>query len=487
MVTKLIHLPVAELLCSSQDYNNQVETILTQQSEYDIFKGTLTFLQNKTYPQKNPNGVYGAIYFENNDIHDKESKSQFSYFLRASNALIFSGCTPPESKYFSFVPYLMDRFIYNTTIGKYQDNLLFASLGDSLNNLLWNTRNNYNSDNYSYTFDSLTTVIQTSDNNTYNFLLNLLTSNGINNDEINLIPLPNKYINFLPYNYNNDNINNWKNNYDTGAMVMRITIPLNITEYNEYINTNQTVFMLQPKIENTIANNTTPKIPFNTNIKNTYNSNNYNEILSIYNSSIITYKHDLINYFKIKYNYTYTTEMIPIDFWKDMCHNDTDCYGYYCIARNGDCYGDNRDTLYRGSNIQVTNMYDDVYYIVLGIIHENSPIKQTIYSNIAYYADYYNAWNDFGDYGITNIEYNNSGLILKGYTNINQSIISNIYVVQMAPYKNCIDELAKNLCIQSIEEKFGWPLIRNYLNPITKTGPNLNQTILPTVLTFKTT
>ena len=79
--------------------------------------------------------------------------------------------------------------------------------------------------------------------------------------------------------------------------------------------------MIQPKLMNinttiNITNNTKPRQPFQVNIKSTYNSNNYNEIMSVYNKSLINYKYDLINYFKMKYNYAFINETILIDYWK---------------------------------------------------------------------------------------------------------------------------------------------------------------------------
>ena len=43
-----------DALCSSVEYSNQIRDVLSNQDDFDIFEGVLIFLENKTYPQKNP-------------------------------------------------------------------------------------------------------------------------------------------------------------------------------------------------------------------------------------------------------------------------------------------------------------------------------------------------------------------------------------------------------------------------------------------------
>eukprot|EP01084_Bolivina_argentea_P187601 323104_1 len=186
LVLILKHIPLISSLCSSYEYSNKIRNILSKTNEYIVYEGKLIFRQNATFGGTNPSGIYGTSYFEFIDnITDQESISPHtSYYLRSSSALIFAGCTPPKSIYFSFTSYINDRFndyTNNTLIPSYK--WLYADLGASLNNLVWNTTTNNN--NISNNYDSLTTVIQTGDNKTFNNIYNTLIKNQITSNEIN--------------------------------------------------------------------------------------------------------------------------------------------------------------------------------------------------------------------------------------------------------------------------------------------------------------
>lgn len=152
---------------------------------------------------------------------------------------------PPKSAYFSFVSYVLDRFHFDEDHSRrHRREELFASLGASLNNLVWNTSNR--TDNS----DALTTVIQTADRATFDDIYTLLASNDIYNvssKEMNLQSVPNEYVNFVPYKYNNANINEYNMTYDVGTVLVRIALPNNGEEYSAYIGRNQTVFMFAAK------------------------------------------------------------------------------------------------------------------------------------------------------------------------------------------------------------------------------------------------
>ena len=77
-------------------------------------------------------------------------------------------------------------------------------------------------------------------------------------------------------------------------------MPQNESEYQQYINRNQTVFMLQPKSYK--KNNTQPRISYDIDIRDTYSDKNLNETSSVYMEAINEYKSDLINYFTTTYN-----------------------------------------------------------------------------------------------------------------------------------------------------------------------------------------
>eukprot|EP01084_Bolivina_argentea_P014296 26716_1 len=448
----------SSLSCSSYDYVNKIRNILSKQTDYKVYEGKLIFRQNASFEYgTNPSGIYGGPYFENlNNITNPNSPSPHgTYFFRSSNALIFAGCTPPKSKYFSFVSYTMYRF--NEATEKRQ--CLWASLGAALNNLVWNTSNNI-SNNY----DSLTTVISTGDNQTYTNIYNMLTTDGISNNEINLQSLPNKYIEWLPYKRDYK----YNNTYDTGSFLLRVTMTDNKNEYKQYINTNQTIFILEPK--NVNANDNKPKQPFEPFLRDTYSAENVNET-NIYHNILNEYKTDLINYFVETYSLKYKRSLL---FYNLIYARNIPNYGFSCIEQNKNCGGDNWDAQYYQSQYTLNN--NNSFHIILGLMHSNNDIGQTIYSNMVYEDAIVNAKHEM-DPSITMLEYNGSGLILPIKTNITNQYLQNIFVVQLTTPNLCINQLP-GFCINGTWGDF---YIRNYLNPITKTRPNIHE-IEPAIL-----
>eukprot|EP01084_Bolivina_argentea_P187597 323098_1 len=465
-------------LCSSYDYTNKIRTILTTKTNYDIYEGTLYFgLNASSKPGANPSGIYGAPYFNNyeNITNPDGVRPHSTYYLRSSSALIFAGCTPPKSIYFSFVSSIIDRFndYYNNKTSP--KTWLWASLGASLNNLEWNTTTNINSlgtENNNY--DSLTTVIQTADNKTYNDLHNILTQNEITSHEINLQSLPNKYIKFLPYKYSTNNINQYNHTYDTGSFLLRVALSENQNEYQQYIHTNQTIFLLHPKDVN--PNNNIPNQPFDPVRRNIYSTKNVNES-SVYLPIINEYEKDLINYFEITYNLTYINSRIFPDF-DAQCNGIIDC-GFSCIECNSNCGGDNRD----GQYWQLNEIFPNYphFYIIMGVIHTN--LKQTLYSNIALEVLHDNSVS------ISDLDYNGSGLILPVKTNINKEYLENIFVVQLTNQELCVNEYKLPGFCNGTTGIIGdvAVMIRDYLNQNTKTRPNVNELVPPILIQFQKT
>eukprot|EP01084_Bolivina_argentea_P014294 26714_1 len=466
----------SSLSCSSYDYVNKIRNILSKQTDYKVYEGKLIFRQNASFEYgTNPSGIYGGPYFENlNNITNPNSPSPHgTYFFRSSNALIFAGCTPPKSKYFSFVSYTMYRF--NEATEKRQ--CLWASLGAALNNLVWNTSNNI-SNNY----DSLTTVISTGDNQTYTNIYNMLTTDGISNNEINLQSLPNKYIEWLPYKRDYK----YNNTYDTGSFLLRVTLTDNHTEYEQYIHTNQTIFILEPKY----GGSDVPKQPFEPFVRNTYSTNNINET-ALYSDMLNEYKIDLINYLEITYNLSYKRSIIfPNIVISEYNVSDLNLtnYGFGCIEENRCCGGDNRDAQYweisTDYNISLNIYNNNKFYIILGLMHSNYNIQQTVYSNFVYADAATPNKNEKKNPVITNFEYNGSGLILPVETNINEKYLQNVFVVQLTEPNLCINQLP-GFCYIPNTINFGNVVYRNYLNPITKTRPDMTEIVTPILIVFE--
>eukprot|EP01084_Bolivina_argentea_P014293 26713_1 len=453
-------------LCNSVEYSNKIRSILQQQTEYNIItEGTFLFAVNSTNWGANPSSVYGLWSFDNSK---EAADASQTWYMRSQSAIIFGGCTAPQSVYMSFVPYLYKRFNYIKNNKTHKSETLFASLSASLNNLVLNISSNL-------AYNSLTTIIHTADQQTFNDLNNLLINNGISSSEINLESLPNQYINFLPYEYNKDNVDKYNGTYDTAGMLNRIALPYNTQQFNQYISINQTVYMVQPKN----AKGSTPRKPFGINIRNTYSTKNINES-NVYNVSLNEYKNDLITYLENTYKMKFISE---INFKQTATPNSSRAdYGFSCIQNNIDCFGDNRDAQY-WSTSSGTKLKNDSFYIVLGVIHTN--IQQTLYSNIVVYENSY-----YPDYNatLTNFDYNGSALILPVNTKVNKDILQNLFVIQLSRPYSCINGLP-GWCLNEKELDYnaGFDFHeRNYLNHFTATRPDMSEIVGNILLQFTT-
>eukprot|EP01084_Bolivina_argentea_P187596 323097_1 len=435
---------------------NVIESL--SQDGYDIQIGAFVVNCGVTYLAANQGGAYGTyirpIYNEHKD------NLTYVYKMGAQTAILNYGCTPPSSAYFSWRTQVYDN----------NPEWVWANLGNSLNQFTIKTLQN----TPSTPFDDNTIIITTADNKTYNDLHNILTQNEITSHEINLQSLPNKYIKFLPYKYSTNNINQYNHTYDTGSFLLRVALSENQNEYQQYIHTNQTIFLLHPKDVN--PNNNIPNQPFDPVRRNIYSTKNVNES-SVYLPIINEYEKDLINYFEITYNLTYINSRIFPDF-DAQCNGIIDC-GFSCIECNSNCGGDNRD----GQYWQLNEIFPNYphFYIIMGVIHTN--LKQTLYSNIALEVLHDNSVS------ISDLDYNGSGLILPVKTNINKEYLENIFVVQLTNQELCVNEYKLPGFCNGTTGIIGdvAVMIRDYLNQNTKTRPNVNELVPPILIQFQKT
>eukprot|EP01084_Bolivina_argentea_P077936 141416_1 len=161
---------------------------------YTVYEGTLTFTYNASSRQHpNPSCIYGVYSFPTLPDYMIPDPSEPDYvFFHPSDAIIYTGCTPPLSQYFSVANYVITRYINNNS----DPIQLRASLSASINHLVLNTSNTFNS--YNNIFDELVTVIHTADQQTFNDI-NHLYNQSILNNTINLDSIPWEYFFFTPY------------------------------------------------------------------------------------------------------------------------------------------------------------------------------------------------------------------------------------------------------------------------------------------------
>ena len=151
----------------------EIRGILTNISDslsrdgYSVTEGSFKVFKSDLFGA-NPGNPY-VTYF-----HPGLVDSKLPIFpLKETSAVVFAGCTPKSAAYFSWRSYAFTM----------DDHLVFASLGDSLNNLVINTTANTTD-----TGGRLTAVVTTSDAGTYSAVGTALRSAGL--DSVNLDAIP---------------------------------------------------------------------------------------------------------------------------------------------------------------------------------------------------------------------------------------------------------------------------------------------------------
>eukprot|EP01084_Bolivina_argentea_P212691 361490_1 len=465
-VAVLLHTSSSQL-CNSTEYAHDIEKKLNNAigDKYSIIKGEMVWLTNVTKLGNNPSGIYGVyeIPFSSQIIMNDNFGDML---FHSHDAIVFAGCTPTKSKYYSVVSYLFNR--YNNAKNNQSQNWLFASLGSSLNHLLINTSTS------DTPFNCLTTVIHTADNVTFTHIYNSLYNHTNNINDINLNRIPSDYFNFAPYNVDINNFATYPLPFDTYSVVWRIAIPNNINQYNEYISMKQNIFYLKYNYPSHPDDNK-PYVNYSnlTCTLDPYSPYLFNET-SVYYNDLKQYANDLAYNISSTYNYSFKTlSVFP------FIHHET---GYNCINNQVYCGADDRDAVYSSAGYLNFNL--DEYYIVVGVNSYNNNL--TLYQNICYYTRYDGPSGQSDNVAITNFEYYNSVVDLNIPTNVSKSSLNNFYLIQFARPNEFIENIMGfNITFNDVNTSQQIkPYVRDYLNPFTKTGPYYLDLVSPLLLSF---
>eukprot|EP01084_Bolivina_argentea_P191544 329029_1 len=487
--TTLFHVVWCEL-CNPTDYAENVKQKLQNSlsDKYTISEGKLIWPTNFSSWGNNPSGVYGFHLIP--DIQITLHDYVFDTLLYSHDAVVFAGCTPPPSKYFSLIPYSYYRFNaknitsikYNQTrtVGEYR---LCAALGAGINHLIINTSNNG-------PFNALTTIIHTADNKTFNDIHSVLyNSNNINNNnDINLIQIPSDYFIHAPYIVNNKNYFMYPLIFDSYFPIWRIEIPLNETEFKEYTkpSNSQTVFYL--KYKNAQPDDMTPfeKYTSTTCTRDCHSNISINET-QLYLQDFTQYTHDVAINISLAYNYSFLNvdTIVEMVEWGSIPN-----YGYQCINITFDAGCNNPDSVYfEPPQKDRLNLTNKDYYIVIGVnsYKQNLSSYQSLDFVVNGQSSAYGGYSK-PDFVLNNFQYANSAKDLNIKTNVSIENIENFYVLQFSRPNNFISQIMGfNITYQQVNITHGWIYFveRNYLHPLTKTQPDLFDLIPPVIIMFK--
>eukprot|EP01084_Bolivina_argentea_P273481 465863_1 len=347
-------------LCDSKEYANNIEAKLKNKigDKYSITRGGLLWLNNFTAWGNNPSGIYGMYTFSPSANIALTWEGGYGSLLYAHDAIIFAGCTPPDAKYFSTVPYLYNKYNVNYT---WRNNKtlpttqrITGALGAALNHLLINTTTNN-------AFDSLATIIYTGDNVTYTNIYDTLYNESLN--DINLIRITNDYFNFAPYTMNSRTFATYPLPFDSFLSLWRIEIPNNYTTFYKYTkNIQSVVFYLK---YNDQKDNFDDTIPFQAFTNDTCTRNVHSN-MSVVNETKLYHKDfvQFVNDLAINISSTYNYSIINISQIEPQMN--TQSYGYHCIDSNINCGTNNPDSVYYYPK-KWLNITDSDYYIIVGV------------------------------------------------------------------------------------------------------------------------
>lgn len=292
----------------------------------------------------------------------------FTYKLCPDEAIVLIGKTPPPALYYCFRSYL--GFVENKPEKDYSEyitagddytgfyHLIFASLGDQLNNYnIWT--DNTPKGAPGKPFNSSTIIVSTADRNINKQIRNALGTAGYSPDIINDDNIPMELVNM-----------GLEAGKDTFIFMMRIALWAHQNIGDQYLNNIDKfikVFRITPKIHLTNLN----PWPVPT--------------LKIRETGITEYQ--VVPNSRRDFDYL-RNEIIKKYGGTEYDHVDLDLTigipdNYNAILRDINVYGDNRDAVYfKTEDFQLTS--DDDFVIVYGINHERT--GKAIYSNASFYG-----------------------------------------------------------------------------------------------------
>lgn len=343
---------------------------------YDLSYGHLSF-QNFCHEDslsclgQNPSSPYGRYFVKSPLFLDEYEQL---YQLQADEALIFYGCTPPQSRYFGIQTYAMVS----------HEHLLFADMGDSVN------FDTINTTQPSFPFDTTLLMTTTGDQQARDDVEAAFQKAGesaavFNTDiipnvtEIGLAPMGNGLSSTI------------------FMTVFRIADCSNSSFCHEYYNQNWTVIRATPR---TPRNQVSFGVPAYKNRTTDITENAYASTLNLLVNNVIKASVSL----HVKLQKQATLLPLLID-------------GRTCIADHSNCLGDTRDACYMDGdepllpamvynsppsilaplfaqnplNIMPNGpaffLSDDPndFLIMVGVIHSQTPVPKATYTNIAVY------------------------------------------------------------------------------------------------------
>lgn len=408
---------------------NTTETL--EQNGYVVKEGQFKVFQSDSFGA-NPSNPY-VTYFYPGVV---ESRLPI-FSLKENAAVVFVGCTPATASYFSFRSYAFfeDRKI------------VFASLGDSLNNLVINTTKS-NGNNLRASGGQLTAVVTTADGRTFEALGDALASSGLSKESVNLDAIPSDTLQMSKIKF---------------IMLHRASVWESSKERDAYFaQSRRVLFVEAPKRVPTRPIPTLPLRKQGTGISELSIKGLRNDFDQLRNAVIERMK---------SLGYALQAETIPYDLGLD---------GATCIREGTNCKGDNHDThylAYKGGKFEDSNT-------VTALVGSNSVVtKKCTYTNIGLYKIRRFPVLNVTKLTATSVSVDNRAFLGSA---AEYGVESDLVFAHMIN-RTCSDGNGHCTAVSSSEipGDSEWALAyRTYLEPATATAPKLDELLLPRILKF---
>eukprot|EP00042_Codosiga_hollandica_P053524 m.702997 g.702997 ORF g.702997 m.702997 type:complete len:481 (-) comp58714_c0_seq7:1390-2832(-) len=411
---------------------------------------------------QNPSSPYGRFMLKAADFTDLHEPI---WQLRADEALIFYGCTPPESRYFGFQPYAM------VSGGK----IVFADMTDSINYKTVNTSQP------KYPFDTEVLFITSGDQQADTDTRSAFSEAGVAESNMNSNAIPN--VADLGLDAMGVGLNN-----TIFANLFRITDCANSSFCNAYFNSNWTVLRATP-----IKQRQGVPFPVRAYVNRTV-ANDESDL----NSTLTSLVSDVIKAFESSsVQLAEQARLLPL--FID---------GRTCIREKLNCVGDTRDACYMDGNEPLLNLIrtsrllkeHDVdidasvsispngpqfflsndtedFILMVGIIHNQTPAPMASYTNIVVY----DVLKQMGVAAFMDDVITGSAQQYGVYTNA-------FYAFKFARTCGHSEQYCYAVPTTFPGVPLDYPLTfveRAYVNPATNVGPDPAQLLPPVILHFK--
>ena len=387
----------------------------------------------------NPTSPYGAFFVPEGpgqsarNAKERADGTSDTFRLRADEAIVWVGTTPPEAKYYGFTPYLMDR-----AGGAKGRTPIFASLSETLNVDVIGTDG-------ASPFESRAAIVVSADAATVSAVRAALAQAGVPAGAINTLEIDPTVSRF-----------GLDDPADTFGVLFRYALPKDAAKKAAWLaHPPGALWRVTPKTPNASPLPAPAARPKGT------------DASELALAPAVQRLSDAI----ASANPLYAATPIAVD--AGVPDPAT------CIAQPRFCAGDNRDTTYPGTPVRVLFANDDDFYVVFGVDHQVS--GKTTYANFSVYA----LEHLVGLTGVASDKYPGSAQRFLP----NDPDAPKLYAWKVARACNgepfCL-EVPKGSCPTGIDNgALGTLTFRTYLEPSSRTAPDPATLVRDRVLHFK--